>query len=132
MKNILKISIIILVINFSFAIPLFMVNAADFGLGVFTEGGGGGLVACDGAKDCDEQAFFDTLNNVINYILVLATAIATIIFAWAGFVYLTASGDSGKISRAHSMIRVAVIGFLIALAASVIIKTLLESLDYDL
>lgn len=89
-----------------------------------------GLVACEGAADCSFDKLLETINNVVNFIIVLATAIATIIFAWAGFLYLTAAGNSSKISQAHGMIWSAVIGFLIALSAGLIVKVILDTLGY--
>lgn len=56
--------------------------------------------------------------------------VAAICIMWAGFLYVTAQGDEGKISRAHSAFRYAVIGTVLMLGASVfanvICKTLVE------
>jgi len=91
--------------------------------------GGEKLVACDNPPDCTFDDLIKTIENVVQFLVILATSIATIIIAWAGFLYLTAAGNSSKISQAHNLIWKAVVGFLIVLAAWLIVEVILDSLE---
>lgn len=59
--------------------------------------------------------------NILGAILVLAGYVAVGYVIWGGFNYMTAAGDSGKISSAKTMIQNALIGLLIALSAVAIV-----------
>ncbi len=62
-----------------------------------------------------------TLGSVISQIysvaIILATLIVFIYFIWGGFDWLTAGGESDKISKAQKKITGAIIGFVVVLAA---------------
>ena len=121
-----------IIIFFSiFAVPLFssVVMAAPGG-----EDSGvpdTGLVACEDPPNCEYKDLIKTIGNIVDFLVLLATSIATIIIAWAGFLYLTAAGNTSKISQAHNLIWMAVIGFLIALSASLIVDVILNSLGAE-
>jgi len=68
---------------------------------------------------------------MINYLLVLAVPLAAVSFAWAGFLYITAAGDSGKVEEAKGIFKKVAIGFIIALAGYLIVKTITFSLLKD-
>lgn len=81
-----------------------------------------GLVTCSG-NDCDFGDFMRMANRVISFILFrLAPAFATIAFAMAGFKILTSGGNSGKVTEAKKMMWNIVSGYLIALAAWLIVR----------
>lgn len=84
------------------------------------------LVPCDGSarKPCDFGQLVLLVKNLINYIFIIAVPIATVMFAYAGFLYLTAAGDTGKISKAHSVFWTVFIGFIIILSAWLIVKAI--------
>lgn len=96
---------------------------------------GPGAVGKDGASLPDEQCHFEDLikivQNVVNWLLAFAVFFAVILFSFAGFLYVTSAGDPGKLSKAHSMFRSVIIGFLIAMAAWLIINTILLGLGVD-
>ena len=58
-----------------------------------------GLVPCDGgATPCDFAALLTLISNVLDFMIYsVATPIAAIMFAYAGFLYLTAQDNEGKV-----------------------------------
>jgi cytochrome bd-type quinol oxidase subunit 2 len=89
----------------------------------------GGFVQCRGANDCDFNAFVKTISKLLEFLFQLTTIIAIVVITYAGFLYLTAGENSGNISKAHQLLWYAVIGFLIALSAWLIVEVLLNSLE---
>lgn len=82
-------------------------------------------------NDCDFDMVMALINNIINFALVtLATPLFAIIIIYAGYLYLTASGNSGNISTAKKILQNAIIGYIIALAAWIIVKSILLSFGF--
>ena len=94
----------------------------------------GGLVPCDNSagNPCDFNAFMALINTVIKFILFdLVIPIAAIMFAYAGFQMVIAGGDSaGARKKAKDIFSNAVFGLIIAVAAFLIIRTVLWILGY--
>lgn len=88
------------------------------------------LVTCNG-PNCDLCALFSTANNVIRYLVVLGLVFIAVVIAYAGFMYMTANGDTGKISQAHKMFGKSVAGIVIVLCAYVLIQVLFDILGVD-
>lgn len=89
------------------------------------------LVPCEGPDDCKFEQLVELGANVVEFLFELATAIAVIVLAYAGFLYMTAAGNTGKISQAHQLIWYAVIGFLVALSAWLLVEVLMNTLQID-
>ena len=83
--------------------------------------------APDGKIDATEQCQFRDLitlaDNIIKYLIYFSIPIVAIVFAYAGFLYLTSAGSVGKASQATSLFTDAAIGFVIVLSAWLIVKT---------
>lgn len=93
------------------------------------------LITCgaiDGSQPaCSFVELLNTANNIIEFLLVyFATPLAAIIFAYAGFIYMFSGGSSTQVSKAKTMMKNMVIGYVIALSAWIIVKTILTSLGY--
>lgn len=84
-------------------------------------------VGCVGT-DCDLCHLVSLGQNVINFLVYITTFVAVILFVYAGFLMVTAGGDMGQISRARSIFTTVAIGFIIALAAWLIIDTVMKTL----
>jgi hypothetical protein len=88
-----------------------------------------GLVPCGTASTppCDFNSFMALINKVINFILFyMAVPIAAIMFAYAGFKLVTAGGEAAHArTAAKEIFTNTVIGLIIAVAAWLIIKTIL-------
>lgn len=63
-----------------------------------------------------------TLSNVLNTFYFFAGVIAVILIVYAGFLFVTSAGDSGKVAKAKNTITAAVIGLVIIMLAFVITR----------
>jgi len=82
---------------------------------------------------CDFNALMALVNTVIHFILFyMAIPIAAIMSAYAGFLMVTAGGETaGARTKAKSIFTNALIGLIIAAAAWLIIKLILSILGYE-
>ena len=86
-----------------------------------------GLIPCGGSGQpaCTFNHLIQLIQNIINFLIVsIAIPLAMILFAYAGWLYMSAGGDSGKISQGHQIFRNVIFGLVLALAAWLIINTL--------
>jgi hypothetical protein len=93
-----------------------------------------GLVPCGGAKEpaCDWNGFMSLINTVIHFLLFdMAIPLAAIMFAYAGFELVSSGGSTEKRGIAKKVFTSAVIGLIIAVAAWLIVSTVLSILGYD-
>ena len=93
----------------------------------------GGLVKCDGVvteseqdrqRVCNFQALMLMVNSIIQWIFMLSIPIFVIMFAYAGFLYMTPS--PGNREKSNKMLWKALQGFAIMLIAWFIVSTLLS------
>ncbi len=102
-----------------------------------------GLVPC-GAKindpatpwnemdPCGFSHLMIMINGIINFLLFsVAIPLAAILFAWAGFMFMMAGGNEGKISKAKEIFGAVLTGLLIAFMAWIIIQTLIVAAGLD-
>ena len=93
-----------------------------------------GLVKCDGTPErpCDFKAFMSLINRVIDFILkYMVVPIAAIMFAYAGFLLVTAGGEAASArTKAKNIFFNALLGLVFAVGAWLIVKTLLSILGY--
>jgi hypothetical protein len=93
-----------------------------------------GLVSCGGANEpaCDWNGLMTLVNTVINFLLFyMAIPIAAIMFAYAGFELVSSGGSTEKRGIAKKVFTSAVIGLILAVAAWLIVSTVLSILGYD-
>ncbi len=83
--------------------------------------------------ECGFNDLMDLVNRVINFILTrLVIPIAAIMFFYAGFLMITAGGESASSrTKAKHIFTNAVWGLVLAAAAWIIIHTLLSILGYE-
>ncbi len=81
---------------------------------------------------CNFNELIATANNIIEFLLIyFATPLAAIIFAYAGFLYLFSGGSENNVTKAKGMMKNMIIGYVIALSAWLIVRTILMSLGYN-
>ncbi len=92
-----------------------------------------GLVPCGGKGEpvCDAGQFFQLMDKVIQYLLFIAIPISALAFAYAGWLYMTAGGDSGNVGRAKDMFWSIFWGFFWMLSGFLVIYTILNFLTGD-
>ncbi len=90
----------------------------------------GGLVPCgdEGEPSCQFCHGIDLLENVLDWLVKVLTAIATIIFVYAGVRMVTSVGNASAKQDAKKLIINAATGLVIVLAAWLFIDILLQSL----
>ncbi len=122
-------------ISLSTAVVLFFLPIVAFAVAP------GGLVPCGAktqdlfAKGVDFSAVECTIchlgtltQNIINYFIVLAIPISVFLFAWAGVLYFTSGGNPTQVSKAKSVFKNVLIGFIVAVSAWLIVQVLLNSI----
>ncbi|GMU74393.1 MAG: hypothetical protein AMXMBFR44_5900 [Candidatus Campbellbacteria bacterium] len=85
---------------------------------------GGGLVPCGEKGDpCTFNDIIALVNTIINFLIkFVAIPISTILFAWAGFLYLTAAGNPTQIGKATTIFTDVFIGLALALSAWLVVN----------
>ena len=88
------------------------------------------FIVCNPAvgDDCDFDALARLGKNIIDFLIVLSTALAAVVFAFAGFTLLASGGNESKRDKAKEMVRKPLFGFLVVLAAWLVINTILNAL----
>lgn len=94
-----------------------------------------GLVACDNSpgKLCGWNDLMSLINTVIKFILFrMAVPIAAIMFSYAGFLLVTAGGEAAHArTKAKDIFMNTAIGLALAIAAWLIVSTILAILGWD-
>lgn len=93
-----------------------------------------GLVPCGGRgeKMCEYADFITLIKRVIIFLIQIGVAFSAVVFAYAGWLYMTSGGDEGKVKQAHEMLTKVLWGFLFALGAYLIVELITSSLGYKL
>lgn len=82
-------------------------------------------------EPCDFNYLMTLINNVISFLLItLATPLFALIIIYTGWLYLSAGGSSENVTRAKKIFKNALIGYIIALAAWLIVKAILTTLGF--
>lgn len=91
-----------------------------------------GLITCDGVDvPCTFEKLLLMINRVINFfIYIIAGPIIALTFAYAGFLMVTSGGNPSKKDEAKGIMGKAIIGFVLLLAAWLIVKTVLVVFGY--
>lgn len=92
------------------------------------------LVPCKNTADspCNFNAILALVNNVITFLIkYMAIPITAIMLTYAGFELVTSGGSTEKRGVAKSVFTNAVLGLIIAVAAFLIVKTILSILGYE-
>lgn len=82
----------------------------------------------DCGSECNFSDFIILIQNVITFILLLSFPISVIAFTYAGFLILTANGNSGKVDQAKEIFIKVVIGLFFALTAWLIVRLITTAL----
>ena len=69
----------------------------------------------------------DWVNDILNYAVGLTALIAVAILIFAGYTYITANGDEAKVKKATQAIVYAIVGMVIAFAANMIIRFVINN-----
>lgn len=93
------------------------------------------LVPCNTTNNpdpCDFCDLFTLAQNIINFLVFFAVILATLLFVYVGFLYLTAGDNSAQITKAKSILIKVLIGFIVVLGSWLIVDTIMKAfLDTD-
>lgn len=82
----------------------------------------------ESGKMCGFNDFISLIQRIIEYIFVLVLPIAAIVFAYAGFLYMTSGEDSNKRTAAKNAMTNLIIGIAVIMLAWIIVRLVLKSL----
>ena len=107
-----------------------------------TKPGVGFLVSCSGVTgasvggeplpSCSWCSFVQLIGNMIQYSIYLAVILSALMFAYAGFLFLTNNGKEANITKAWSIFRRALLGTVAILAAWLIVNAIMTKLAVGL
>ncbi|MFT7507370.1 MAG: hypothetical protein ACI92I_000516 [Acidimicrobiales bacterium] len=108
--------------KFFFPFLIFVVAfLSDIGITFAAEG----LVTCGGG-DCNFCSFITMTNNIVEWLIIVATSLVVLILAYAGFRLITSGGNATALADAKKMLINAIIGIIIMLAGWTIVDTFLK------
>jgi len=84
------------------------------------------IVPCNGV-DCDVCDIAKLAQNTLNAGIYIAIFLSAILFAWAGWKYVTAGGESGKVKSAREIFTNVLIGLIIILAGWLVVDTIMKT-----
>lgn len=125
----MKKTIKLIICNYVFVIIflLFITPALSFAYSL-----GDPLVPCTDGKACDFKALMTLINNAIHFVLYyMVIPIAAIMFAYAGLMMIISGDASSARTKAKSVFTNTFFGFIIAVAAFLIIRTVLSILGFE-
>jgi hypothetical protein len=67
-------------------------------------------------------------DNLLRFIVIVSIPLSALLFMYAGFLYLTARGNPGQISKASNIFISVAIGFAIVMGSFLFVKYLLGNL----
>jgi hypothetical protein len=80
---------------------------------------------------CDFNDAMILINNVITFLLItMATPLFALIIIYVAWLYLSAGGNTENVGKAKKIFKNALFGYVIALAAWLIVKTILSTLGF--
>lgn len=82
-------------------------------------------VMCQNPQTCGTCEFVELINNVISFLITFASIAATLLIMYAGFKLVTSGGNVSAKGFAKSMITSVLIGYVLILAAFLIVNTAL-------
>lgn len=81
-------------------------------------------IACSAAASANGGCLVELLLKIIDVLLTFALPLIVFYIMYAGFLYVTAQGDTGQIGKAHTALQYAVIGGVLILGAKLIINVI--------
>jgi hypothetical protein len=78
--------------------------------------------------NCDLCSLAQMGQNLANFGIGLTIPAAVLLFAWVGILYFSARGKESQITQAHKVFRSVVIGLVIAIAAFMLVNTIMKML----
>ncbi len=78
--------------------------------------------------DCDFQALLELAQNILKFIITTAIVVSAIMFAYAGWLFLSDAGNTTNIAAGKKIFSSVAVGLVIVLVAWLLVDTLLDVL----
>jgi hypothetical protein len=85
------------------------------------------LVGSNFTDSCTICHLVQLIQNILSFLITVSVVVATLMFVYAGFLYLTASGSPDKLKKAHGIFWNVLIGFIFVLGAFLIVDTIMKT-----
>ncbi len=82
----------------------------------------------DCGADCQWSDLVQLGSNILNFLVYLSIIAAAVMFAYAGFLYMSDGGSMDKVKKAHGIFTAVVVGIIIVLVAWLSVDVLMKSL----
>ncbi|HVY72827.1 MAG TPA: pilin [Candidatus Paceibacterota bacterium] len=79
------------------------------------------------ATSCNFCYLAKLIQNIVNFLLMVAIPISVAMFAWAGVMYFTAGGNPARAERGRKIFAAVLLGFCIALGAWLFVQVFLQT-----
>jgi hypothetical protein len=87
-----------------------------------------GVEGADGLPPCNWCSFVQLIGNLIKYAIFLAVTLSSLMFAYAGFLFLTNNGNPTKVIAAWEIFRRTIYGIIGILAAWLIVNAIMTKI----
>ncbi len=93
------------------------------------QGGFGWIVPCGnpGQEACQACHLVKLAENIVNFFVYFSIAVATLMFAWAGILYVSSSTNPKNIETAHGIFWTVFVGLIIVLSAWLVVDTIMKT-----
>lgn len=90
--------------------------------------GGSKTDVCSGIGGCNDSTnnITNTIRNAVNLFSAIVGVIAVIVILIAGFQYVSAAGDSSKVTNAKNTLIYAIVGLVVAALSQAIVQFVLK------
>ena len=88
----------------------------------------GGIVPCHEGSDCGWSELLQLGQNILNYVITIAITVSAVMFAYAGFLFFSDTGNASNIEKGKKIFGAVAVGLVIVLVAWLVVNTLLDVL----
>jgi hypothetical protein len=117
-KNVAVLVLVLIPMLALWVVPI-VVEAQIFGALVPTCGGNFG-------EDCNFCNLLGLAQRLINFFIYLSVVVATLLFTYAGILYMTSAPNPGNVEKAHKIFWNVLIGLIVVLGAWLIVDTVMK------
>jgi protein-S-isoprenylcysteine O-methyltransferase Ste14 len=79
-----------------------------------------------------EEDFWLIIGRIVGWFVMAVIVVAVVMIIWAGFSFMTASGDAEKAKKARNTLTYALIGVIIVLGVRVLLNLVASLVDVDI
>lgn len=85
------------------------------------------IVPCNG-PDCSWSSLIELAKRILDFMITISIIIAALMFAYAGWLFFSDSGNSSNVQQGKKVFGAVVIGLVIVLTAWLVVNTIIDVL----